>query len=339
MVVSNGELSPAFDPSINTYNVEVENSVTSMNIAATLNDEKAKFVDGFAPRDVELAEGSNPIQIRTVSESGDTNIYTVVVNRKGVDKCTLEAANKARLKQIILSTKDETIDMPVIDFNPDQLTYSGIEIPYNAKQGFKIDFATENEGDVAELQDFSLKENVERSIVIKVTSRDCPSVVKEYTLLVTLLDEQSLDSNAILSALSVTGHPELKFSKNVNTYAITLKKNETKVDVHEQAESPTTKCTKDNINSDGSYRKFSGPGVITITCVAQDGVTSEVYKINVNKQKGTNMILVIFIVIIIVALLIYLVLRLLGYKIYFNFAMIGAFFRGIGESIKRMFDR
>ena len=46
-----------------------------------------------------------------------------------------------------------------------------------------------------------------------------------------------------------------------------------------------------------------------------------------------------FAAIIIVLLLIYLVLRLLGYKIYFNFAMIGAFFRGIGDGIRRLFDK
>ena len=334
LVVSNGELSPAFDPTVNTYNVEVENDVTSLNLAATLNDEKASFVEGFGPRDVELNEGSNPVQIRTVSESGDTNIYTVVINRKGLDKCSMEAASKARLKKIMLTTSDENIEMPTIDFNPEQLTYSGIEIPYNAKVGFKVEFATETEGDVAELQDFSLKENTERSIVIKVTSRECPNVVKEYTLLVTLLDQQNLDSNALLSGLSVENHPELKFTKNGNNYAITLKKNESKVVVHAVPEAQTTTCTNDSEN-----RKFDKAGIITITCLAQDGVTSEKYTINVNKQKGTNIILVILIVIIIVALLIYLVLRLLGYKIYFNFAMIGAFFRGIGESIKRMFDR
>ena len=213
--------------------------------------------------------------------------------------------------------------MPAIDFNPDQLTYSGIEIPYNAKTGFKVEFATETEGDIAELQDFSLKENTERSIVIKVTSRDCPSVVKEYTLLVTLLDQQALDSNALLSGLSVENHPELKFNKAANNYAITLKKNETKVVVHTEPEAQTTTCTNDSVD-----KKFTSPGIITINCVAQDGTTNETYTITVNKQKGTNVILVI-----------YLVLRLLGYKIYFNFAMIGAFFRGIGESFRRMFDR
>ncbi len=334
LVLNNGELTPAFDPAVNTYNVEVENSVTTINVAATLNDGKAQFVEGFGPRDVELVEGANPIQIKTMSESGDANIYTVVVTRKGVDQCTLEAATKARLKKLYLTTKDKTINMPAIDFNPDQLTYTGIEIPYNAKAGFKVEFATEVEGDVAELQDFALKENTERTIVIKVTSRECPSVVKEYTLLVTLLDKQSLDSNPLLSGLSVQNHPELKFSKNVNNYSITLKKNETKVVVNAVPEMQTTTCTNDSVN-----RKFTNPGIITLNCVAQDGVSNETYRIAVKKQKSANVFLVILIVIIIVALLIYLVLRLLGYKIYFNFAMIGAFFRGIGESFRRMFDR
>ena len=126
----------------------------------------------------------------------------------------------------------------------------------------------------------------------------------------------------------------IKFSKNVNNYEITLKKNETKVVVHAEPEVQTTTCTNDSEN-----KKFVGPGTITIDCLAQDGVTSEKYVINVKKQKGANIFLIILIIIIIVGLLIYLVLRLLGYKIYFNFAMIGAFFRGIGEGIKNLFDR
>ena len=66
----------------------------------------------------------------------------------------------------------------------------------------------------------------------------------------------------------------------------------------------------------------------------------ETYRVKVvGVVKKTNALLVVIIVIIIVLLLLYLVLRLLGYKIYFNFAMIGAFFRGIGESIANLFDR
>ena len=334
LVVSNGELTPAFDPSINSYNVEVDNYIDSMNVAASLNDQTAQFAEGFGPRDVQLNEGSNPIQIRTISESGETNIYTVTVVRKGADKCTLEAQSKARLKKLFLTTKAKDVEMPTIDFNPDQLTYSGIELPYNAKDGFKVEVATENEADTAEIQDYTLKENTERSIVIRVQSAECKDIVKEYTLLVTLLDKQYLDNNALLSGLSVQNHPELKFSKNVNNYEITLKKNESKVVVHTEPEVQTTTCTNDSEN-----KKFVGPGIITIDCLAQDGVTNEKYTINVKKQKGANIFLIILIIIIIVGLLIYLVLRLLGYKIYFNFAMIGAFFRGIGESIKRAFDR
>ena len=84
---------------------------------------------------------------------------------------------------------------------------------------------------------------------------------------------------------------------------------------------------------------FNKAGLITIKCVAQNNTTNETYTIKVNKQKGTSLFLIVLIVIIIVLLLIYLVLRLLGYKIYFNFAMIGAFFRGIGDGIRRLFDK
>ena len=162
---------------------------------------------------------------------------------------------------------------------------------------------------------------------------------KSLELLITLLDEQQLSSNALLESLYVTGHSELKFKKNVNNYEITLKKNENKVDVRFQPEESTTHCTSNHLDEKGKYVVFNKAGLITIKCVAQNNTTNETYTIKVNKQKGTSLFLIVLIVIIIVLLLIYLVLRLLGYKIYFNFAMIGAFFRGIGDGIRRLFDK
>ena len=80
--------------------------------------------------------------------------------------------------------------------------------------------------------------------------------------------------------------------------------------------------------------------VVKITCTAEDEVEKRPYEIKITGvRKGTSAILVVIIIILIILLLIYLLLRLLGYKIYFNFAVIGAFFRGIGEKIKNIFDK
>ncbi len=78
---------------------------------------------------------------------------------------------------------------------------------------------------------------------------------------------------------------------------------------------------------------------VLFRCVAENG-EENVYKFYVNKvKKGANAFLIILVVLLVIAILVYLVLRVLGYKIYFNFAMIGAFFRGIGERIRNIFDK
>ena len=56
-------------------------------------------------------------------------------------------------------------------------------------------------------------------------------------------------------------------------------------------------------------------------------------------EKGTNVVLIVILVIIIIIILIYLVLRLLGYKIYFNMEAVKAAFRGMGEKAKNTFDK
>ena len=55
-------------------------------------------------------------------------------------------------------------------------------------------------------------------------------------------------------------------------------------------------------------------------------------------KEGTNVFLIIVLIILIIVVIGYIILRLMGYKVYFNLSVIGSFFRSIGEKIKNIFD-
>ena len=113
-----------------------------------------------------------------------------------------------------------------------------------------------------------------------------------------------------------------------------MKKGETELDIKYETEEPTTACVVLD-NEDLSYGD-----VITIECNTPDDVDKATYKITIDGvEKGTNTFLVILLIIIIIIVLILLIMRMLGYKIYFNMEAVKAAFRGMGEKAKNTFDK
>ncbi len=375
LTISEGDLDPHFQAGVNSYNVKF-NKETTFNVAATLNDGKASFVEGYGPRTVTVKPGSNRVDIRVKNECGDVRTYAI--NATVPPVCDPNPETSARLKSIELKSSRSDVLLPTIDFKPDEYIYSDIEIPFDYGT-LDIVVGTEKEGDIYEIKDmpsvFSIEKETPVSIV--VTSKKCPDVQKTYTLIITRLPKKDLNSDPSLASFSISGHNEFKFKKNQSRYdVLKLKKNEKTVTLSYVPEQSTTVCfhytsndldnKKDNNNNNNGVTKTAdgseqgNEGVVTekiptnndnkvevslgdeiyVECRAEDGMSKETYIVKVvSAAKKTNVLLVALIVIIILLLLVYLVLRLLGYKIYFNFAMIGAFFRGIGESIKNIFDR
>lgn len=78
ITVSNSNLSPAFNPDITEYNVDVDYSIDSIIIIASANHAKAT-VDGDGVK--KLAVGENPYIITVTAENGNIKYYIVTVNR------------------------------------------------------------------------------------------------------------------------------------------------------------------------------------------------------------------------------------------------------------------
>ena len=354
--LTEAELDPIFKAGVLSYNAKVDKEKT-IGVKATINDSKSTFVDGFGPRDVKVVPGNNRIDIKVKNECGEVKIYVINVTVPQV--CDPTPEKSAKLKSLELKSSKEEVEMPKIDFDPDTYNYN-VDIPYEYGQ-LDIIAGTETEGDKIEITGLPsvLPLNKPVTVSVIVTSKKCPDVQKTYTLELTRGEKPIPNPDPSLASFNVTNHKEFQFKKSQNDYKVLkLRKGERKVTINYVPEQKTTTCYHSVFNGESMNKtakeaevpdkntKLNNKvdvrlgSIITVTCVAEDGVSKQTYRVQVvSVTKKTNIFLIILIVLIIIFLLIYLVLRLLGYKIYFNFAVIGSFFRGIGEGIKNMFDR
>jgi len=325
-------LSPVFDSSITNYAVDVDNSVSSITVDATLTDNKSSFVKDFGPKTYNLEPGPNQIYVKVVSEKGATNVYNITVNRATLpSKCTTETETLALLKQINLAVDIDDLKLDQIeDFDSKQFTYNDIKVPYKVTN-LTVEGYVETEGDTVLVTGAdNLEVGETREIKITVTSKECPNFFNVYTLNIQRQPEVTLGDNAELKNLTITNHDEFKYERNVLEYNLILKKNEDKLDINYEKELESTQCDITG-NEDLGYSSE-----VIIRCVSEDGEDIVEYSITIDGvEKGTNIFFIIILVIIIVLILIYLVLRLLGYRIYFNF---GSLFRGMNEKVKNVFD-
>ena len=71
-----------FNSSTINYNVIVPATTTSVDIKATLDDQKSKFVSGYGPRKVSLTSGNNNIEIKVQAENESIKVYTINVSKE-----------------------------------------------------------------------------------------------------------------------------------------------------------------------------------------------------------------------------------------------------------------
>lgn len=336
--VSNGTLTPAFSSGTNNYTVNVGNEISSIAVDATLTDGKSKFASGFGPSTVSLKPGVNKIYIKVVSEKGVTNVYNITVNRATTpSECTTNTDDLALLKNIRLYVDMNGVEIDQIEsFQSKVFVYTDIEVPYKVSN-LSIDASTVDEADKEHIKiegNTDLEVNVPTEVKVIVTSHKCQNYSNVYTLNVTRQPEKVLSDNAQLENMTITGYDGFEFKPNVSEYKIVIKKKDKTLDIDPTPVDDGTKCTIEGNKNLGYGSK------ITVKCTSEDGDNTEIYTITVDDvEEGPNVFLIVLLVIIIICILIYLVLRLLGYKIYFNTAMIGSFFRGMGEKAKNTFDK
>lgn len=330
ITLSSGELSPKFNSNTNSYNVTVDNSVDVLKIAASLTDSKASFVTNYGPRNVHLNEGTNKVYLKVKSEAGTVRVYTLNVTRKKADSTTPEPEptpdptpeptpdkSEALLASLSLSQGKIDFESKVFDYN---VTVS------NEVTNVVATVTPQNASDKVEITGGESLEVGPNELTITVTSSD-GSISNVYTIYIIRKEEDAgISQNSLLKSLSISNHP-INFSSDVNEYNITIKKNESYVDISCFAEDDNA-----SITIEGNSNLTTG-SQIKIRVTAESGNYTD-YLINVTGyQKKTSILGTILIVLVIILAVGYAVLRALGYKIYLNFEGIKNFFSNLVNSI------
>jgi hypothetical protein len=301
------EISPSFSSDTVNYTATVDGNVGEVNVDAALQDNSASFVDGYGPRRVTLSDGNNRIYIKIKSESGKVRVYTIHITRGESASSVPTSDSKALLKSLDLSSGTIAFDANTFDYNA-TVDYDITNIIATAVPENDTDVVTVTGGDNLEVGSLN-------QIVVTVTSSD-NSVSNTYTVYVNRKEENiTISSNSLLQDLKIAGY-KIKFDAKTTDYSITLKKDATELSI-----TATPSDSKSSITIEGNENLKSGSEV-KIRVTAEDGTYTDYY-VNVNGvKKGGNVFLTIFVIILIILFLAYLVLRAMGYKIYFNVSAI-----------------
>lgn len=249
----------SFNKNTTSYNLNVESNITAINISATVEDNKASFVNGYGPRNVNLNYGNNKIEIRVKAENGSIKTYTINVNRKDN-----RSANNY-LKELTISSGKITFNKYTTDYTT--------AVYYDVT---KINVTAVPEDSKATVTINSPNLNVGNNIITIVVKAENTST-RTYKIMVTRHDQNvKMSDNNNISSLKVLGH-EIDFKSDVLEYDLTIK-DEYALVFEISLEDPLA-----SYKIEGNEKLDNG-SVIKVITTSESGQNKE-YKFNVKKEE------------------------------------------------------
>ena len=268
--LSEGELSPDFDPAMLAYTASVGNGVEMVTVTAEANHSSADVAqDPVNP--VTLAEGANPIKVTVTAQDGTTKkVYTVTVTREAPG-----ISSDATLSALSLSEGE---------LSP---TFDAATTSYTASVANTVDevtvMATKSHTSATVAYDPVNPVDLDvgaTPITVTVTAGD-GTTMKEYTVTVTRAGPGAGSNVATLSALSLSG-VTLNEVWAATTYAYTA-------DVANSVASTMVAATATDdaamvtLPDPNPVDLDEGTTTITVTVTAEDGTTTQAYTVTVTR--------------------------------------------------------
>lgn len=160
-------MSPTFNKNTTSYNLNVDTSVTSVTVTASVNNSEARY---YVTGNTNLKEGTNTVRVVVTAEAGNTKTYTITVT-KAKDP---EKAN-ANLHSLIIS--NATLNE---EFTTEKLSYTLADVEASVET-LNISAYPENTSATITVKGNEKLVDGENTVVIIVTAPDGVTV-KEYTL-------------------------------------------------------------------------------------------------------------------------------------------------------------
>lgn len=256
--LSDGVLNPVFDKLTNDYVVNVDRSVTAIDITAEVEDSSSQYeVTGPST----LVIGANTFKITVTSETGKDNIYTIVVNRL--------ASNNNYLSN--LQIDGTTIE----NFIKTTELYS-ITVP-STKTSITLSATTEEvHATTSGLGTFDIVTGVNTFPVV-VTAED--GTERTYSVVIT----REKSNNSALSDLSITQTTISPiFNPSTLNYTASVAYGVTNIDIVAIASD-----SKSIVTGDGNKDLNTGDNTFNVVVTSENNTTTT-YTIVVTRAKNNN---------------------------------------------------
>ena len=262
--VDEGTLSPAFASGTTSYTVNVGNEIDKITVNAEATDSNADVeIEGADSLEV----GENTVTITVTSEDGTPKVYTIKVIKAG--------SSDATLKSIKVN------DVLITGFDAETLEYTLPKVDY-ATTTLKISAEpNHSEANVEGTGNITLKTG-NNVIELTVTAED--GTPRTYKINV----EREANNDATLKSLSIGSYKlSPDFNKNTLEYTITVTETTEVLSQSEVKAEATDANATITLDADLSLSS-TGNNVYNIKVVAEDGKTTNTYKVNVIKPKSTD---------------------------------------------------
>ncbi len=281
---SNKEYITNFNSSTKTYNITVENDITSLNVSATATSDSAKINNGtntYTGTINNLGFNNNSHTITVSPEEGTDATYTINITRKKstnanltdlkVDNSSLDGFN---------GTQNGTYNLSDVDS-----TKASVEISYTKENNEAVVAITNNGTNITgNTVNLSEGNNV---IVVAVTSQDGSKTIRHT------INIKKKSSVASLSNLTATSTPQGTMGAfATGTKAYTYIFDETVSSVNINATSTHNEAMI-SINGEASTKHTASASVtpvdgnsVNIVITAEDGHSTDTYTITFERKKS-----------------------------------------------------
>ena len=251
-----------FNKTKESYNIDVDSTKQSVVISAT-TDEVHATTKGTGT--FNLVTGENTFNIVVTAENGEEKTYTIVINKEKSDNSKLSS----------LSIEQTTITP---EFSPSTLNYSA-NVDYSVTN---IDIEATASDSNATIEGIGNKElNTGVNIFeIVVTSEN--NTQTTYKITVT----RAKNNNANLNNITLSGGYELSpsFDSSISSYEVNVPNETESIEITAFKQDPNAV----SVTGTGTISLKTGENNINIIVTAEDGKTTKLYKIKINRAKSSD---------------------------------------------------
>ncbi|NLK12963.1 MAG: cadherin-like beta sandwich domain-containing protein, partial [Candidatus Phytoplasma sp.] len=285
---------PNFDPNTNTYRItRPKQSNSQIQIDAVASETSSIQGTGLKT----LVLGKNTFAISVIAQNGDINTYTIEIDYVDSNAFLENLIVKGTNKDIY--NEEDAIDYTTYTFDPETYEYN-VVVDSNTKNVRITGAAMDHQNArVTGFGTYPIGINPEK-IRIFVTSAD-NVLTLTYTLNITRYAIPS--NNAQLNSLSIENNT-ISFDKSRYVYEINVSNKINSLKISAETFNPNGIVVIEGYQEGSGSNELSmsvdnlqaGKNVILIKVTAEDGITQSYYKVIVNKEPKTDMLLTVLLI-------------------------------------------